>query len=224
MGARIIYEDEDLYVIYKPAGLAAESKDPSEEDLFSMLRNERAKRGEDTYIGLINRLDQPVEGLCLAAKNKRTAEIMSRELVDHKIKKNYYAIVKKDNVPEKERLVDYLVKDSQKSRARVVDENTPRAKRAVLSYKVKGHFDDYWLLDISLETGRFHQIRAQLAGRNMPILGDRKYGGFPTGRPLCLCAYRICYLDPETGVEKEFCIDPEGEDFKDFNDENSFAG
>ena len=89
-----------------------------------------------------------------------------------------------------------MVKDAMTGRARVVDEHDPRAKIARLSYEVIEECGAEKLLDIRLQTGRFHQIRAQLAARNAPIVGDAKYGGTATGRPLCLCAYRLIFRHP----------------------------
>jgi 23S rRNA pseudouridine1911/1915/1917 synthase len=153
----------------------------------------------------------------LCAKTKKAAELLSRELVDHIIKKSYYAIVEKDNVPDSQRLEDYLIKDTRESKARVVEANNPRAKKAVLSYEVADTLDNMKLLDIELFTGRFHQIRCQLAGRNMPIRGDRKYGGTNTGRPLALCAYKVKFLHPISREEMELKIHPHGEDFQEFS-------
>ena len=112
-------------------------------------------------------------------------------------------------------LEDYLVKDGRKNRAMVVKPDDPRGKKARLSYRVVSEVDDMRLLDINLETGRFHQIRAQLASRTAPIFGDVKYGGVSTGRPLCLCAYDLRFTHPKTGERMEYEIHPKGEDFYD---------
>ncbi len=213
----IIYEDDSLYVIYKPAGMAVETKNVLETDMVNYLRNYRSSKGEDSYVGVINRLDQPVEGIMLCAKTKKAAEIMSRELIDHDIKKSYYAVVEREDIPTTDVLEDYMVKDSRASKAMIVKENYPRAKKAVLSYKVADVLDNMKLLDIELKTGRFHQIRCQLAGRAMPIVGDRKYGGTYTGRPLSLCAYRLEFKHPISKEHCKFEIKPRGEDFLEFS-------
>jgi 23S rRNA pseudouridine1911/1915/1917 synthase len=217
MNPEIIFEDEDLFVLYKPAGMAVETRNSLEVDLVSFLRNLRSERNESTYVGIINRLDQPVEGIMLCAKTKKAAELLSRELVDHVVKKSYYAIVDRDNVPASERLEDYLIKDTRNFKAKVVDSNNPRAKKAILSYEVADTLDNMKLLDIELFTGRFHQIRCQLAGRSMPIVGDGKYGGLYTGRPLSLCAYRLEFKHPVSKKHCVFEIKPRGEDFLEFS-------
>ena len=112
-------------------------------------------------------------------------------------------------------LEDYLVKDGRRNRAMVVQSSDPRGKKASLSYRVISEVDDMRLLDITIQSGRFHQIRAQLASRTAPIFGDTKYGGVSTGRPLCLCAYYLRFIHPKTGQMMEFEIHPKGEDFYD---------
>ena len=109
-----------------------------------------------------------------------------------------------------------MVKDGRKGRAIIVEESNPRAKKARLSYKLLEKIDDHCLLQIKLDTGRFHQIRVQLASRTAPILGDVKYGGSKTGHPLCLCAYRLQFTHPVSEEGMTFEIRPKGEDFAPF--------
>ena len=108
------------------------------------------------------------------------------------------------------------MKDGRKNRAMVVTENNPRAKKARLSYEVVKRLDDRSLLDIHLDTGRFHQIRVQLASRTAPILGDVKYGGSRTGDALCLCSYRLQFTHPVSEEGMNFVIRPRGTEFQDF--------
>lgn len=211
----VLHEDEDIIVCYKPAGLATQNAKTMEADMESLLKNYRKEKGEEPYIGVIQRLDQPVEGVLCFGKTKEATENLTRQLREHRITKKYYAIITRGNLPKEATLEDYLVKDGRKGRAMVVSESDPRAKKARLSYRVVSEVDDMRLLDITLETGRFHQIRAQLASRTAPIYGDVKYGGVSTGRPLCLCAYQSRFLHPKTGQPLEYTINPKGEDFAD---------
>ena len=112
-------------------------------------------------------------------------------------------------------MVDYLVKDNRTNLSKIVRDNDPRAKKAVLKYKVVDQWDDRKLLDIDLFTGRHHQIRIQLASRTAPIIGDVKYGGASTGHSLTLCSHHIGFKHPVTGEEMGFDVTPQGEDFKD---------
>ena len=213
----IIFEDNSIIVCYKPAGFATQTKNVAEQDMVSFLQNYRASKGENTYIGVITRLDQPVEGVLVFAKTKEAAAKLSKYLQQHIMAKKYYAVVTRAGLPESGTMVDYIVKDSVKSRAKVVNESDPRAKRAELRYKAVDQVDDRTLLDIELITGRFHQIRCQLASRTAPILGDVKYGGTRTGEPLCLASYEISFLHPDTGEQMNYVVKPRGNGFKDFN-------
>lgn len=212
----VIYEDEQILICYKPAGLATQTSSIVQEDMVSQVKNYRKGKGEDPYVGVVHRLDQPVEGLLAFAKTPRAADLLGKQLQRHQMQKCYLAIINRSSFPSRGVLEDYMVKDAMTGRARVVDEHDPRAKIARLSYEVIEECGAEKLLDIRLQTGRFHQIRAQLAAGNAPIVGDAKYGGTATGRPLCLCAYRLIFRHPATGEEVEFAIRPRGEDFRDF--------
>lgn len=213
----VIYEDKEILVCYKPAGLATQTSSIVQEDMVSQVKNYRSSKGEDVYVGVIHRLDQPVEGIVLFAKTEEAAANLSKQLQRHQMKKHYLAIVTRGQFPARDVLEDYMVKDSRAGKAKVVDKDDPRAKVARLSYEMIEECGNEKLLDITLETGRFHQIRAQMAARTAPILGDAKYGGRATGRPLCLCAYKLEFCHPATGEEMTFSIRPRGEDFRDFS-------
>ena len=211
----ILHEDDEVLVCYKPANLATQSAKPMGKDLESELKNYRVKKGEDPFIGVVHRLDQPVEGVLVFAKTREAADALTKQLREKTLQKKYYAIITRGNMPKEGVLEDYLVKDGRKNRAMVVKPDDPRGKKARLSYRVVSEVDDMRLLDITIQSGRFHQIRAQLASRTAPIFGDTKYGGVSTGRPLCLCAYYLRFIHPKTGQMMEFEIHPKGEDFYD---------
>lgn len=218
----VVFEDEDILVCYKPAGIATQTSDTVEQDMVSLIRNYRKAKEEDIYVGVIHRLDQPVEGLLVFAKNAAAAAILCKELKEVQFAKKYLAIVTREHIPKQGVLEDYIVKDGRSGRAMIVEENNPRAKKARLSYEVVSKVDDRSLLKITLETGRFHQIRVQLASRTAPILGDVKYGGTKTGQPLCLCAYQLKFTHPVTGEGMAFEIAPKGEEFAPFLDKLCF--
>ena len=208
---KIIYEDEGCIVIYKPAGLSVQTARASEEDVCSKLKN-HLKGG---YLGVIHRLDQPVEGVMVFAKTSEAANKLTKQITDHIFSKKYYAIISRESFPDEGELVDYLVKDNRTNLSKVVKESDPRAKKAILRYRAVDHWDDKKLLDIDLFTGRHHQIRIQLASRTAPIVGDVKYGGISTGHNLALCSYHIGFNHPVTGERMGFDIKPKGADFAD---------
>lgn len=208
---KILYEDRELLVVWKPSGIAVQSARPSVPDVMSMLRNEMAERGErHPYLGLVNRLDQPVEGIFLMAKTKRTAAELNRQISDHILMEKWYQAVVCGKLTEKKGvLVDNLLKDSRTNTSGVVPAGTRGAKRCELSYEVLKEQEEMSLLKIRLLTGRHHQIRVQLAHAGTPIAGDQKYGKAETGcGQLCLSACEIRFVHPATKKEMYFQVPP----------------
>ena len=116
MELEVLFEDEDVLVCYKPAGVATQTAKMTEPDMVSMIRNYRVAKGESDYVGVIHRLDQPVEGVLVFAKNAAAAAILGKELKARQFAKYYYAIVTRENIPEAGVLEDYVVKDGRKNR------------------------------------------------------------------------------------------------------------
>ena len=175
MQPAIIYEDEDIIVCKKPAGVATQTRRIGQADMESLLKNYRASKGELPYIGVVHRLDQPVEGVMVFAKNKEAAADLSRQIKTKLADKYYYAMT--DGVPEKKKgtLEDELLQNGKTNTSEVVERGTPQAKHASLSYEVVEQDGKHAVLRIKLDTGRHHQIRVQLAHAGMPIVGDKKY-------------------------------------------------
>lgn len=134
----ILYRDEDLCVIHKRAGLAVQSARASVPDLMSMLRNDLLEEGmKNPYLGLVNRLDQPVEGILLVAFNEKAAADLSRQVADHiHMEKWYQALVCGKPSAKSGTLVDYLLKDARNNLSKVVPEGTRGSKRSELTYEV----------------------------------------------------------------------------------------
>lgn len=220
MRAEIIYEDKALLVCKKPAGLAVQTAVGFQEDMVSELKNEISRRtGEKApYLGVVHRLDQPVEGLLVFAKTRQAAAQLGSQLSDGRLKKHYLAVL--SAVPQKEQdtLIDYLKKDARTNTSSVVLRTEKDAKRAQLSYKLlsvskEGHA----LAGIEIATGRHHQIRVQMAHLGCPLVGDAKYGGtlMPEGG-LALCADRLSFFQPHTKKRLEFSIKPQNPVFGEF--------
>lgn len=238
----VIHEDKDILVVQKPAGLATQTGRIGQADVVSELKNYLAgqavqgnrsgsSRGkkEEIYLGVIHRLDQPVEGLLVFAKNKASAAALTKQLAGGTLNKQYYAVICGQHAEKKRELVDYLVKED--NFARVVtgqQAQYPDAKKAILQYQVLQEIstpDCLSLLDIHIDTGRFHQIRAQMSHAGMPLLGDAKYADVVTKetasqlgiRNVALCAYSLTLKHPVTGNELYFQIKPQGKAFTYFN-------
>ena len=232
MQTQIVYEDEAVLVIRKPAGLATESAGIGQKDVVSELKNYVAKKnpGKMPYLGVVHRLDQPVEGLLVFAKTKKAAENLTVQLGKGMLKKEYLAVVC-GKVPENTgRLVDYLAKEKGmavvKDAADVQAEKAadPQAKKAVLTYTKKAETEELTLLAVQIETGRFHQIRAQLSHAGFPILGDEKYGSEESKelsrekkiRFTALCAASLSFRHPVTGKTMAFTQAPQNPAFAEF--------
>lgn len=219
----IIYEDAELIVTYKPSDLAVQTSKMGQKDLVSMLKNDRVKKKEPPYVAVINRLDQPVEGLVLFAKTKEAAADLSRQLQRGQIGKYYRAVVlnqtgKDLTAGEKGTLTDYLLKDGKTNLSKVVNADTKGAKKAVLEYEVLTVKENRADLFIHLQTGRHHQIRVQMAHANLPLAGDRKYGktdSMVSGMTgIALCSVKLQFMHPKTKKKMEFSIEPENRIFQ----------
>lgn len=222
----IIFEDKDIIVCRKPAGIATQTKRLGQQDMESLLKNYRAKKGEPPYIGIVHRLDQPVEGLMVFAKNQKSAAHLCRQVQDRVIGKYYYAIV--THIPEYSTegvAEDYLITDKKTNFTKAVDyevwkdstENLPKgAKYAKLEYKLLKTTKHKALFDIKLHTGRQHQIRVQMAELGSPLLGDSKYGDAKEKEQLGLCSYKLEFEHPTKKNAMKFEIQPLGKVFVEF--------
>ncbi len=235
MKTEILYEDKDILVVYKPAGVPTESASALVMDVVSELKgylaqgekksaDKNAGKSErsETYLGLIHRLDQPVEGILVFAKTPKAAADLSRQVADRKLKKQYLAAVYKNHAVDnsenkavkggKVTLTDYLLRDGRSNTASVSDASDKRAKKATLQYEVIAEEENYEIVKIDLETGRHHQIRVQMAHHGLPLLGDRKYGSRDAERlgealgvtDVALCAWKLSFRHPITGKNMEF--------------------
>ena len=210
----ILYEDEDIIVCHKHAGMAVQSARSSQADMESSLRNYLSQNSADEkapYIGIMGRLDQPVEGVVIFAKNPESTKKLNYQMQQNEMEKYYLARVfdKENKLSEGQRgeLVNFLLKERQTNASKVVREGTKASKLASLSYEVIAADEKEGLLKIHLKTGRHHQIRVQLSHAGMPILGDRKYNPMADNvKQLALCAYLLKFKHPRNGEEMVFEI------------------
>lgn len=246
MKTEILFEDKDILVVYKPAGLATQTGRVGQQDVVSELKNylwqKRMLAGAALgrpapYLGVIHRLDQPVEGLLVFAQNARTAGALTEQLrrqgQESLLHKSYYGVVCGRIGREEGELVDYLCKDKE-NRAVIVEGRPGESggdfpvKRAALKYRILQVTDQpapLTLVDIHIFTGRFHQIRAQMAHGGMSLLGDMKYGSEAAKASakalhipdVSLCAYSLEFVHPGTGRKASFQIKPKGRAFSFFS-------
>lgn len=256
---QILYEDNDIIVCYKPAGIATQTAKIGQRDMVSEVTNYLAgirasgqrNAGQSgpaagVYVGCVHRLDQPVEGILVFARNQKAAGGLSRQIVENRMDKYYYAVVSGDGPEAKEEqaskaglhsvtdnvrkgmLTDYLIKDNQTNMSRIVPSDARGAKKAVLEYEMlkRAELPAYCsLVRVRLITGRHHQIRVQMSHAGMSLLGDYKYADERTRKlsgalqvkQVALCAYRLDFAHPQSGKRMSFQKEPEGDIFQKFS-------
>lgn len=222
---RILYEDQDIIVCHKPAGIATQTARVGQADMVSEVTNYLARRQKNPYVGVVHRLDQPVEGILVFACNRQAAAALSRQMTENRVEKYYYAVVCGNGFQERGKLTDYLVKDGRTNTSRIVPPEVKGAKKAVLEYEIlfaEQNTPMVALAGIRLLTGRHHQIRVQMSNAGMSLLGDRKYADVQAVRiseqmhikEVALCAGRLSFMHPRTGRRMAFKIRPEGKIFQ----------
>ena len=222
MQLNIVYEDADILVCFKQAGVATQTASLSSQDMVSLLKNYlvKEKKEKNPYIGVIHRLDQPVSGLLVFAKNQRSAGILSKQIQDGNANKDYLAICQGILLEKEKELVHYIRKNPETKMAQVLQEMPENAeekkewKKAALEYEVLEEREDYSLVKIHLKTGRFHQIRAQFSFVGHPLLGDVKYKTKESEevskkhriRFVALCAHKLNLKHPVSGENMQFIL------------------
>lgn len=194
MEIELVFEDEYLLIANKPSGIATQADE--KDDGCSLVE----QLAVSTPLFVVHRLDQRVSGVVILAKSKEIAARLSADFQSNKIQKYYRAMVAALPPDEHGTLTHWLVKDSKQKKSKVVKEATAKSQRADLNYRVVGKSERYALLEIELLTGRFHQIRAQLAAIGCPLVGDLKYG-FKRSTPdgsIYLQAFRLSFTHPNT--------------------------
>jgi len=201
----VLYEDNHLIAINKTCSEIVQGDKtgdtPLSETVKQWLKEKYNKQG-NVFAGVIHRLDRPVSGLVVFAKTSKALERMNEMFREGEIKKTYWAIVKKLPPQTDGELVHYLVRNEKQNKSYTFDSEKQGSQKAILSYKLIGKSDNYFLLEIDLKTGRHHQIRCQLAKIGCPIKGDLKYGFDRSNKDggISLHAREISFIHP---VSKE---------------------
>ncbi len=212
---KILYEDNHIIVVVKPAGIPTQADDSNDIDMLSIIKQylkEKYNKPGNVYLGLLHRLDRMVSGVMVFAKTSKAASRISEYIRQKNVTKKYLAIlngtIKKHEGQHK--LVNMLVKDSKNNISKVVEKETRGAKEAILTYKVLKNFEyrekQYTLVDVNLETGRHHQIRAQFSNIGHPLYGDIKYGldVNKKGHNIALFSYYLSFYHPTKDEYLEF--------------------
>lgn len=201
--SQILYEDNHLLVINKKVGQLVQGDKTGDESLLDSIKNFikiRDNKPGNVYLGLVHRIDRPTSGLVIYAKTSKALSRLTQMVKNREIKKTYWAVVAKEMIPQSQRLVHYLKKNEKNNKAIIFTKPTEGAKEAILTYNIIKTLDNYQLLEIDLETGRHHQIRAQLSKIGASIKGDLKYGS-PRSNPdggIHLHARKLEFIHPVT--------------------------
>jgi len=202
----IVYEDKDLIVVNKEAGLISEKSVYEDCTVESQVFNHLLKSKVKPFVGVVHRLDRVTSGVLIFAKRKAILVAFNALFSNRNVQKTYLAIVANKPLKTKGILVNFLVKNTLEKRADIVLSKTKESLDCLLTYEVIGKNKHGYLLEIKPKTGRFHQIRAQLSNINLPIIGDEKYGSGEDYFPLCIClhAWKLIYLDLDSKESKSF--------------------
>lgn len=176
---QILYEDNHLLIINKNVGQLVQGDKTGDKSLLDTIKNYikiRDHKAGNVFLGLVHRIDRPTSGLVIYAKTSKALSRLTQMVKNREIKKTYWAVVPKEIVPQSQRLVHYLKKNEKNNKAIIFTKPTDGAKESILTYQIIKMLDNYQLLEVDLETGRHHQIRAQLSKIGVPIKGDLKYG------------------------------------------------
>lgn len=176
---QVLFEDNHLIIVNKrPGDIVQGDKTgdrPLSETVKAFLKKKYNKSG-NVYLGVVHRLDRPTSGIVVFAKTSKALPRLNKMFAEKVAKKTYWAIVKNRPEEPEKKLVHWLKRNSKQNKSYATIKEVPDSKKAILTYRMLHQLDNYYLLEIDLETGRHHQIRSQLTAIGCPIKGDLKYG------------------------------------------------
>ena len=198
----IIYQDRDILVCIKPAGVKS-TDEPG--GLPELVR--KALGDPQANVRTVHRLDQTVSGLMVLARRAKAASELSRQIREGEFQKEYLAVVH-GQTADSDTLTDLLLRNRQERKTYVVQEPGKDVQEAVLDYVNFGRVDGLSKVRVILRTGRTHQIRCQFSSRGWPLVGDKKYGIPEDDCPIALWSYRLAFRHPYSGEPMEFTHEP----------------
>ena len=209
----ILYEDNHLIAVNKRVSDLVQGDRTGDISLDHLVRSyikEKYHKPGNVFLGVIHRLDRPVSGVVLFARTGKALARMNDQFRDRRTVKKYWAVVREQPPEEEGHLVHYLVRNRKMNKSFAYTKEVKDSKKAELLYRTVGRSHNYWFLEITLLTGRHHQIRAQLAALGCPIRGDLKYG-YPRSDPdggIHLHARELVFTHPVKKEEVRLVADP----------------
>ena len=204
----VVYEDNHIIVVNKTASEIVQADKTGDTPLSETVKQylkEKYQKPGNVFLGVTHRLDRPVSGLVIFAKTSKALTRLNEMFRTSEVKKTYWAVVKNAPKEPEGELVHFLVRNEKQNKSYAYDKEVPNSKKAILHYRLIGHSENYFLLEVDLKTGRHHQIRCQLAKMGCPIKGDLKYGA-PRSNPdgsISLLSHRVEFVHP---VSKETIV------------------
>lgn len=175
----VLYEDNHLIIVNKRAGDIVQGDKTGDKPLSDVVKDfikVKYDKSGNVYLGVVHRLDRPTTGIVMFAKTSKALPRLNKLFAVKKANKTYWALVKNAPPKQKDTLVHWLKKNPKNNKSTAYIKETDDSKKAILHYEIIKKLDNYYLLEVALETGRHHQIRSQLSSIGSPIKGDLKYG------------------------------------------------
>ena len=202
---KVVYEDNHIIIVDKCSGEIVQGDKTGDKPLSDTVKEyikQKYNKPGNVFLGVVHRLDRPVSGLVVFAKTSKALSRLNDMFRAGDVHKTYWAIVKRRDIATEGTLTDWLTRNERQNKSYAHEREVPGAKKAVLKYKVRAVADNYMLIEVTLLTGRHHQIRCQLSHMGCPIKGDLKYGA-PRSNPdgsISLLSRRVEFVHP---VSKE---------------------
>ena len=176
---QVLYEDNHIIIVNKRAGDIVQGDKTGDKPLSDVVKDfikDKYKKPGKVYLGVTHRLDRPTTGIIVFSKTSKALPRLNKLFSEKKVNKTYWAVVKERPEKEKDTLVHWLKKNPKNNKSTAYNHEIKDSKKAILYFEIIKQLNNYFLLEINLETGRHHQIRCQLASIGSPIKGDLKYG------------------------------------------------
>lgn len=209
---KVVYEDNHIIIVNKRSGEIVQGDKTGDKPLSDIVKEyikEKYNKPGNVFLGVVHRLDRPVSGLVVFAKTSKALSRLNDMFRTGDVHKTYWAITKCRDIAPEGTLTDWLTRNERQNKSYAHAKEVPGAKKAILKYKVRSVSDNYMLLEVTLLTGRHHQIRCQLAHMGCPIKGDLKYGA-PRSNPdgsISLHSRRVEFVHPVS--KEQICVEAE---------------
>ena len=209
ISSRILFEDNHLIVVNKPAGVLVQGDETGDQTLSDFVKQYLKKKYEKpgaVFLGVVHRIDRPVSGVVVFARTSKALSRMNERFRTREVQKSYFALVEGQPAESSATLVHWLRKNESANKVTAFKRETADAQRCELSYRKIHAAGKFTLLEVKPVTGRSHQIRAQLSAIGCPIYGDLKYGSEHAmeDQSICLHAHRLAFIHPVTLESVEY--------------------